>query len=228
MQDFKNRISYNPIIKMIGNDIGIPHFITFLREPIHRYISEYEHVKRGAVWSKSVRACISQPIYNNKCYTGKSWNKSLTWLNYLDCEYNQANNRQTRMLANYNNLGCNVLKCLTKSSKCSIKHKYINEQKLLLSAKHTLVDIAFFGLVEYQKLSEYLFIKTFGESKFKFSQPSVDLNETIAMNSLSSEAGNYIEQITENNHLDIQLYQFAKEIFFKRIKFFKNLDNNND
>jgi heparan sulfate 6-O-sulfotransferase HS6ST1 len=224
MQDFKNRISYNPIIKMVGNEIGIPHFITFLREPIHRYVSEYEHIKRGAVWSKSVRACINQPIYSNKCYSGKSWNKTLTWKNYLDCEYNQANNRQVRMLANYNILGCNVLKCLTKSSKCSIRQKYINQQKLLLSAKRTLIDIDFFGLVEYQKLSEYLFIKTFSENKFKFSVSAVDLNETIAMNSLNSEAGSNLEQIAENNHLDIQLYQFAKELFFKRIEFFMNLD----
>jgi hypothetical protein len=44
------------------------------------------------------------------------------------------------------------------------------------------------------------------------------------MNSLNSEAGSNLEQIAENNHLDIQLYQFAKELFFKRIEFFIQID----
>lgn len=226
MQDFKYRISYNPIIKMSGNDIGIPHFITFLREPIQRYISEFEHLKRGAIWDKSVRSCLKQTIYSNKCFTGKSWNKTLTWPNYLKCEYNQANNRQVRMLANYNLLGCNVLKCWTKSSSCSIKEKLINEEKILKSAKHTLIDMAFFGLVEHQQLSEYLFLKTFDQKRFKFSVPMIDLHETIARNAIKGEANNYKEQIAQNNHLDIQLYEFAKEVFFKRIEFFSNIDNN--
>ena len=33
---------------------GVAHFITFFRDPLHRYISEFEHVhKNGVVWSKA-------------------------------------------------------------------------------------------------------------------------------------------------------------------------------
>ena len=70
------------------------------------------------------------------------------------------------MLANYNILGCNALKCWTKTANCSKKLKEYYDRKLLQSAKHTLVGLSYFGLIEYPKLSEYLFLKTFGENKF--------------------------------------------------------------
>jgi hypothetical protein len=62
------------------------------------------------------------------------------------------------MLADYNSLGCSVFECLFKSVNCSEKNKNISDIKLLESAKHILNGLAFFGLVEYQNLSEYLFI----------------------------------------------------------------------
>jgi hypothetical protein len=46
MFDYKNRIfSPNPGIQ----SNGIVHFMTFLRDPVHRYLSEYEHTKRGKI-----------------------------------------------------------------------------------------------------------------------------------------------------------------------------------
>ena len=227
LQDYHNRIIASLTAIKITPDIGVPRIITFLRDPVQRYISEYEHVKKGATWSKAIRSCSQEPIHAIKCYKGDSWSKSITWKDFLTCEYNLANNRQVRMLANYNILGCKVLKCWTKSSVCSSKDKHINEQKLLQSAKNTLVNqLSFFGLSEYQNLSEYLFIKTFGENKFKFSVSIRDLNQTTALNAtINGHAGIYIEKIRENNHLDIQLYEFAKEVFFKRVEFFHNLDN---
>lgn len=44
MQEYKNRI-----IALPPNYPGIFHFMTFLRDPIHRYASEYEYVKTGMI-----------------------------------------------------------------------------------------------------------------------------------------------------------------------------------
>lgn len=170
-----------------------------------------------------MRTCRDQELYKKKCYNGDSW-ANVSWVNFLNCENNLANNRQVRMLANHNILGCNALKCLVESTNCSSELKLLNQQKLLESAKHTLVGLAFFGLTEHQELSEYLFLKTFNENKFQFTQPIKDINETIAKKSLDGEASKYIERIKEKNNLDIELYNFAKELFFKRVNYFKKLD----
>ena len=141
----------------------------------------------------------------------------MTWKEFLTCEYNLANNRQVRMLANYNILGCRVLKCWTKAANCSREEKWLNENRLLESAKQTLTSISFFGLTEYESLSQFLFEKTFGD-KMKFLEPLVDGNHTKY--ELSEEYRN-ISNIKENNHLDIQLYEFTKKLFFKRVNYFK-------
>ena len=95
--------------------------------------------------------------------------------------------------------------------------KQISEMKLLESAKHTLIILAFFGLAEYPIQSEYLFLKTFNEKKFRFTHPMSENNETKVLKNVSK----YLRKIEENNHLDIKLYEFAKMIFFKRINYFK-------
>jgi hypothetical protein len=34
-----------------------------------------------------------------------------TWEDFINCDFNQANNRQIRMLADYCEIGCETLKC---------------------------------------------------------------------------------------------------------------------
>lgn len=200
---------------------GVVHLMTFIREPIQRYISEYEHVKRGATWPKAVRTCKNLDLYKESCLK-KGIRIDISMQEFLKCDVNLGNNRQVRMLADYNVIGCTALKCWTKSANCSQKMKEFNEQKVLHSAKHTLLGLAFFGLTEYQTLSEFLFVKTFGDNKFKLSEPIIEKKDTQASISMKGEAGKYIDRIKSNNHLDIQLYEFAKEIFFKRVAYFKN------
>ena len=64
------------------------------------------------------------------------------------------------------------------------KRKYEND--LLENAKKNLVSFSFFGLTEYQRLSQYLFEKTF-KNKFKFSQPFSEINDRIGLKSLEEE-----------------------------------------
>jgi hypothetical protein len=202
---------------------GTIHYTTILRNPQERYVSEFEHVKKGARWKNSVRRCKEQLLYKSSCYEGfENWTH-VTWPDFLGCEYNLANNRQVRMLANYNELGCDSLKCWLKSSNCSIEMKRKYENDLLENAKKNLVSFSFFGLTEYQRLSQYLFEKTF-KNKFKFSQPFSEINERIGLKSLEAVNRDYMNEINENNNLDIKLYDFATKIFFDRVAYFKDLD----
>ena len=105
-------------------------------------------------------------------------------------------------------------------------------EELLESAKHNLAtQITFFTLLEFQRLSQYLFERTFNaqfRTKFEQRQDTVanemkgDL-KTTAENTLSKHE---IELIKEANQYDIKLYEFAEDIFFERIKYFTTHDSN--
>lgn len=55
-------------------------YITLLREPIARYLSEFRHVQRGATWKNSRHWCLGRQATTEElpaCYTGK-WGGSVT------------------------------------------------------------------------------------------------------------------------------------------------------
>ena len=236
--------------------------ITFLREPVKRYISQIYYRPDG-LWARdlSEKKCPNFKLYDKSCNTKSTWQNS-TWQTFLECDYNRAINQQMRMLANYDNIGCDVLSCWLKSSDCTQSLKESNENKMLESAKKTLKSMKFFGLTEYQELSEYLFEKTF-DNKYKFSESLIDneewdkiswnnfvdrmkivvrpvfkseLNVTKIYEAIDETEGNTVasrkskrisdkdlDLVSQLNSLDMELYKFAKDLFFKRIKKIYNL-----
>ena len=73
--------------------------------------------------------------------------------------------------------------------------------------------MSYFGLTEYQKISQYIFEETFN---LRFAIPFEQHNtteSTRAMNNLSYEKRKKIEKL---NNLDIELYAFAKNLMFQR------------
>ena len=236
--------------------------ITFLREPVKRYISQIYYLPDG-LWIRdlSEAKCPNFKLYNQSCNTSSTW-ESNTWQKLLECDYNRAINQQVRMLADYNKTGCDVLDCWLKSSDCSQSLKESNENKMLESAKKTLKSMKFFGLTEYQELSEYLFEKTF-DNKYKFSTTPIgselwnnitwynftdkmDIEvkpifkseldatkvydaidetdgKTVASREFKKISAKDLDLVSQLNSLDIELYKFAKDLFFKRIKKIFNL-----
>lgn len=174
-------------------------FITFLRHPLHRFISEFRHVQRGATWKASRGHCTN---YNTQlCYHNQtSWlNASLE--NFINCPYNMAVNRQTRMLANHNMIGCPTDKGVNSA---------IHGEIMLASAIDNLKNIAFFGLCEEQETSQKIFERTFN-LKFKqdFKQSDDDKTKVFITN-LSSDT---VEKIIDINYLDVRLYNYAIKLF---------------
>ena len=195
--------------------------MTMLKNPIERYISEFKHVQRGATWSKSVRYCTEYHLYSQNCYSGrKDWSHA-TWDDFLNCDHNQANNRQVRMMADYNEIGCECLHCWTQNENCSQEMKNSNEEKILENAKTNLRSLSFFGLAEYQELSQYLFEKTFQDT-LKFSKNLTLDKRRQSSELVETEFKNHQNIIAEKNSLDIVFYKYAEKIFFARISYFQN------
>ncbi|KAJ4428894.1 Heparan-sulfate 6-O-sulfotransferase 1 [Periplaneta americana] len=70
-------------------------YITLLREPISRYLSEFRHVQRGATWRNSRHWCgghVATPQELPRCYKGSSW-QGVTLDEFAACPHNLAANR---------------------------------------------------------------------------------------------------------------------------------------
>ncbi|XP_051971328.1 heparan-sulfate 6-O-sulfotransferase 1-B [Xyrauchen texanus] len=188
------------------------YYITLLRDPVSRYLSEWRHVQRGATWKTSLHMCDGRtptPEELPPCYEGTDWS-GCTLQQFMDCPYNLANNRQVRMLADLSLVGCYNLSTVPEKRR---------SQLLLESAKKNLRDMAFFGLTEFQRKTQYLFERTF---HLKFIQPFMQFNSTRAAGvDLDNDT---IQRIEELNDLDMRLYDYAKDLFQQRYQYKHMLD----
>lgn len=192
-------------------------YITILREPVPRFVSEFRCYQRGATWKNSLHMCNGRVAKKKElppCYEGENWT-DVTLPEFIGCSSNLALNRQTRMLADLKLVGCYDTTLMSRNRREAI---------LLDSAIRNLESMAYFALVEYQTESQYLFEKTFG---MKFRQPFVQMDvEDTRAGSITLDAEN-LTRIQELNQLDIKLYSFAKELFFERLKYFKAKEKKN-
>ncbi|MGH0134685.1 UNVERIFIED_CONTAM: hypothetical protein FKN15_036657 [Acipenser sinensis] len=173
------------------------YYITMLRDPVSRFLSEWKHVQRGATWKTSLHMCDGRSPTQDElptCYLGDDWS-GVTLQEFMDCTYNLANNRQVRMLADLSLVGCYNLSSMNESERNEI---------LLRSAKDNLKNMAFFGLTEYQRKTQYLFERTF------------NLNTRAANVDIEWPTRRRIEEL---NFLDMQLYEYAKDLFLQRFQF---------
>ncbi|XP_018105371.1 heparan-sulfate 6-O-sulfotransferase 3 [Xenopus laevis] len=183
------------------------YYITMLRDPVSRYLSEWKHVQRGATWKASLHVCDGRsptPDELPTCYLGDDWS-GVTLQEFMDCNYNLANNRQVRMLADLSLVGCYNLTFMNESERNHI---------LLQSAKNNLKNMAFYGLTEFQRKTQFLFERTFN---LKFISPFTQFNSTRASNVDIDEKSR--ERIKELNYLDVQLYEYAKDLFLQRFQY---------
>ena len=181
-----------------------------LREPVKRYISEWKHVSKGATWREARLMCNGKPARLPFCYKGKDW-KGVTFDEFINCPYNLATNRQTRMLSNLT-----LINCYNDTS----FDKHERGEIMLQSAKANLLNMDYFGLTEYQTYSQELFEHTFD---LEFNKDFEQSNETQSDKVLMSKTD--IKRVIQLNKLDIELYQFAKELFLQRIMLMKRQQN---
>ena len=105
---------------------------------------------------------------------------------------------------------------------CWNRTQYTSEERdqmLLDSAKQNLLKFSFFGILEFQEESGWLFERTFG-MEFGIRPPHLPFNSSLAsllLQELLLHPSLY-ERVVANNKLDLELYWFAVEEFGKRMR----------
>ena len=200
------------------------HYVTLLRHPVLRYLSEYLHTTRGACWPVHQEFCNGQEIKQKKppfcadCKRKQHYNM-VSLGEYLACGISWRRNRLTLALAD------------SELVTCWNKTQYTSEERgalLLESAKENLLKLAFFGILEFQEESGWLFERTFGV-EFGIPPPRLPFNSSMTDLLLQALPEHQLlyEKVIANNRLDIELYWFAMEEFKKRMKAVgKELDRN--
>ncbi|XP_033952741.1 heparan-sulfate 6-O-sulfotransferase 3-B-like [Pseudochaenichthys georgianus] len=183
------------------------YYITMLRDPVSRYLSEWKHVQRGATWKTALHMCDGRSPTEDElpaCYSGDDWT-GVPLIDFMSCPSNLANNRQVRMLADLSLVGCYNMSSVSELER---------GQVLLASAKANLLNMAFFGLTEFQRKTQYLFERTFG---LRFIRAFTQINSTRAASVGISEKVRW--RIEGLNALDVELYEYAKELFLRRYQY---------
>ncbi len=189
-------------------------YVSFLRDPVSRFLSEFKHVQRGATWKTAVHMCNGRPPSHQElpdCYSGPDW-KGVGIEEFMSCESNLAINRQTRMLADLR-----LVNCYNKTGMAPKER----DKVMLESAKENLLKMAFFGLTELQAESQYIFQETFN---LKFKVNFFQHNRDHASKVQDRLPDQVLERIAHLNHLDVQLYDFAKSIMTQRFEDLKASD----
>ncbi|CAL1268524.1 unnamed protein product [Larinioides sclopetarius] len=194
-------------------------FITVLRDPVKRFLSEFWHVRQGQSWSSLRHWCGGIEVSENElpaCFDRDDLS-DLTLEEFMACKHNLAINRQARMLADLALVGCyNNSSSLSKEDRDLI---------VLTSAKSNLHKMAFFGLSEFPKVSQYMFEATFGMNfKAKNSLSHDSLNRSARKELFKEISAKDIENIKRINYLDTELYYYAKELLFLRFEKLKKMD----
>uniref|UniRef100_A0A3Q2GFE8 Heparan-sulfate 6-O-sulfotransferase n=1 Tax=Cyprinodon variegatus TaxID=28743 RepID=A0A3Q2GFE8_CYPVA len=86
------------LITVSGKKMNVWNFyyITMLRDPVSRYLSEWKHVQRGATWKTALHMCDGRPPTQDElpaCYSGEDWT-GVPLTDFMNCPSNLANNRQ--------------------------------------------------------------------------------------------------------------------------------------
>lgn len=192
-------------------------YITILREPVSRFVSEFYFVlRKGDMWRSATLRCNGRSPTKEElplCFERENLS-DITFEEFIGCPWNLAFNRQTRMLADLRRVNCYNTTGISTEKRGKV---------MLESAMRNLREMAFFGLTEYQEESQYLFEKTFG---LKFQDPftQFNLSETTAGTKTPKFNSSMLSQIKALNSLDLKLYEFARDLFFKRSKRFRKTD----
>ncbi|XP_071111765.1 heparan-sulfate 6-O-sulfotransferase 3-B-like [Haliotis cracherodii] len=196
--------------KRQGHEIKQRHlYITMVRDPLRRFVSEWEHVVRGATWKGASLICNGYAATEAElppCFH-KDW-RHVTLHDFMGCSSNLGINRQTRMLANLSIVGCYN----TSTSGLTYDERHY---LMLASAKENLRNMAFFGLTGHQNLSQILFEKTFNLNfitKFEDTPPSKTWSGRVNLSNVQRD------KILHLNRFDVMLYQYARDLFFQRLQ----------
>lgn len=172
----------------------------------HGFLNDYFVKKLN---NFEIKVLVGNVILNkNSFFYSHSFLLDTNLTDFIFCSFNPAVNRQTRMLSSPLN------NCLSPSLTYS---NLIDLQ----SAKQNLQSMEFFGLTEYLPLSQRLFEQT----NFCKLFSTCSFQSYLEQDQTNNQTYDYLEQnlttidlnyLRWMNNDDIELYHFAKKLFFQR------------
>ena len=181
-------------------------YLTMLRDPVHRYLSEFRHVQRGAAWANAKMKCKDA----KKCYDGGDW-IGVSLQDFMKCKWNPAINRQTRMLADLRSMTCKTFYGMNEEER---------DEFLYESAEKVLQNMIYFALTEKPAESQFIFEKTFNVT---FGRDWKLLKTGYTKEYMKNVSSEDIQKIKEMNYLDVRLYSFAVDLFARKLNYLEEL-----
>ena len=184
-----------------------PLFVTMLRNPVERVISNFEHELRSYThpFSKTPDKKSILQIYLDNPFHKQKYTNIQTY--YLGLDFDS-----TLLVKSFANTPFSELLRATTSVPIYLSPQ-IPGDKLLDAAKKHLSEFAFFGLAEKFEESLFLLCYTFGWKPIR--RYSIINKAKERMNS-STLTKDIIDKIMECNKLDMELYEYAQKLFEQR------------
>lgn len=187
-------------------------YFTQLRDPLGRYMSEYFHQSFIAGhWQDALLGCgngLAEWADIRPCFLTESW-RGVTLDDFMNCKYNLATNRMTRMLADLTLSDCYV--------DYSNRHTMRKRAYLWLdSAKNNLQKMEYFGIMENKEWSDSLFSAVF-QMGFKNVRRRAVRSQSSELRMTEAQFLKMVKLV----ELDIHLYLFAKDLFERRVRIVK-------
>ena len=155
------------LYSLIPLNLGRFEFFTILRDPMDRYLSEWLHIRRhGTSWNNSTLRCngkLPNSSHYRPCPFSKATNNShLSLGSFASGPNSLSNNRQTRMIASIDELGC--YSKLSEWTRPTCGAFLTSPQiDLLASAVDDLLrSFVTFGLIEHIVYRQYMYRVHFG------------------------------------------------------------------
>ncbi|WAR28376.1 H6ST1-like protein [Mya arenaria] len=141
-------------------------YMTQLRDPLDRYISEWKHQARGNHWEDSFYICAGGHAEWGQvrpCFLTDNW-RGVSLDDFMKCKYNLATNQMARMLADLERSNC---------YEHFHEEKYKRQRALqwVSSAKENLRSMEYFGMMNQPEQSDKLFSKVYS---LEFKSKSVE------------------------------------------------------
>lgn len=179
-------------------------YITLLRDPLSRYLSEWRHLRLGSHWEEGKLYCGGKRVKLfdvRPCFNTETW-FSVTLDEFMDCRENLATNRMTRMMANLTKSNCYDKRSIKPETRANLQ---------LISAKENLQKFPFFGITEKKLESQHFFEKTLG---LKFKDSFKSLNDKEEEEMVSEDEFISMLRFVE---LDVQFYLYANDLLKYRL-----------
>ncbi|KAL5963561.1 Heparan-sulfate 6-O-sulfotransferase 1-A [Taenia solium] len=198
-------------------------YFTVLRGALDRYLSEWLHTRRGGNWLKATLNCRGQPPlpsqYRPCSYFFDVNVSQLSFSRFADCPGSLSNNRQTRMIASLDDLGC-YSKLKEWTSPIGLGVNFSPSQMYLLASavENLATSFATFGLIEHAIYTQYMYRMLLG---LVFRIPFENNANDSWVNEAYQEPGllpSDWEQVAEaRNRIDMTFMAFARHLFAYRL-----------